>query len=116
MRRRTTSRAGESIELGGAELGGGERRGRFGHGRATRDGGDRDARRAGVGGVIESARGGAEDHCVSTRQQGAAGRRRTYRNGEGRGEPARANAAGSALPEIVHAECVAPGDDGWPEV
>ena len=95
------------------ELGGGERRGRVGHGRATRDGGDRDARRAGWG-VIESARGGAEDHCVSTRRARAAGDGEHTGNGEGRGR--RARAAGSALPEIVHAECVAPGDDGWPEV
>lgn len=37
--------------------------------------------------------------------------------GTGRGEGfARASAAGSALPEIVHASCVSPGDEGWPEV
>jgi len=37
--------------------------------------------------------------------------------GTARGEGfARASAAGSALPEIVHAACVSPGDEGWPEV
>lgn len=37
--------------------------------------------------------------------------------GTARGEGfARASAAGNALPEIVHAECVAPGDDDWPDV
>ena len=111
----TTSRAGESVELGG---------GGSSAVASDADASDMDERPVMEEIVTRGARGGESSsrRAAAPRtiacQLVAQGPPATANiPGTARGEgAARANAAGSALPEIVHAECVAPGDDGWPEV
>jgi len=111
----TTSRACESVELGG---------GGSSAVASDADASDMDERPVMEEIVTRGARGGESSsrRAAAPRtiacQLVAQGPPATANiPGTARGEgAARANAAGSALPEIVHAECVAPGDDGWPEV
>jgi len=110
----TTSRTCESVDFGG---------GGSSAAASDADASDMDERTVVAETVTRGARGG-ETSCgrataprtIACQLVAQAPPATANIPGTARGEgAARANAAGSALPEIVHAEHIAPGDDGWPE-